>query len=78
MKKDVLQLELARRGSSTPISLQEPAATMGYKYVWAGRDGAYLKKIRPRLILCGDYNIAHREIDIHQSTGTKIPLVSAG
>ena len=24
-----------------------------------------LKKVRPNLILCGDYNICHRPIDIH-------------
>ena len=30
-----------------------------------------LKKKYPRLILCGDYNIAHREIDIHDPKGNK-------
>ena len=30
-----------------------------------------LKKDRPRLIVVGDYNIAHREIDIHDPKGNK-------
>ena len=30
-----------------------------------------LKKERPRLIVVGDYNIAHREIDIHDPKGNK-------
>ena len=30
-----------------------------------------LKKKHPKLILCGDYNIAHKEIDIHDPKGNK-------
>lgn len=30
-----------------------------------------LKKERPNLIICGDYNIAHNEIDIHDPKGNK-------
>ncbi len=30
-----------------------------------------LKKKHPKLILCGDYNIAHNEIDIHDPKGNK-------
>jgi exodeoxyribonuclease-3 len=32
---------------------------------------ANLKKERPKLIITGDYNIAHREIDIHDPKGNK-------
>ena len=72
----VLQLEF---GETRLINAYFPSGTsgderQGYKYVWLDEMGAYLKKIRkktPRLILCGDYNIAHREIDIHNPTGNK-------
>jgi exodeoxyribonuclease-3 len=30
-----------------------------------------LKKERPKLILCGDYNICHKAIDIHDPKGNK-------
>ena len=30
-----------------------------------------LKKTYPRIVLCGDYNIAHEEIDIHDPKGNK-------
>ena len=30
-----------------------------------------LKKHRNKLIICGDYNIAHKEIDIHNPKGNK-------
>jgi exodeoxyribonuclease III len=46
----------------------------GYKYQWLDEFYLYLdelKKKYPRLILCGDYNIAHREIDIHDPKGNK-------
>ena len=36
-------------------------------YRWIGE----LKKERPRLIVVGDYNIAHTEIDIHDPKGNK-------
>jgi exodeoxyribonuclease-3 len=36
-------------------------------YEWV----AELKKERPNLIIVGDYNIAHREIDIHDPKGNK-------
>ncbi|MBS1758940.1 MAG: exodeoxyribonuclease III [Bacteroidetes bacterium] len=46
----------------------------GFKYQWL--DEFYnwlndLKKTHPQLILCGDYNIAHNEIDIHDPKGNK-------
>jgi exodeoxyribonuclease III len=46
----------------------------GYKYQWLDEFYLYLaelKKKYPRLILCGDYNIAHKEIDIHDPKGNK-------
>ena len=36
-------------------------------YLWIEE----LKKERPNLIICGDYNIAHNEIDIHDPKGNK-------
>src|ERR1700744_5179798 len=45
-----------------------------YKYQWLDEFHAYLeelKKTHPRLVLCGDYNIAHKEIDIHDPKGNK-------
>ena len=61
------------------INAYFPSGTSGevrqsYKYVWLDEFGQYLDKIRttfPKLILCGDYNIAHAEIDIHDPKGNK-------
>jgi exodeoxyribonuclease-3 len=42
--------------------------------VWLDEFAVYLDELRkkfPRLILCGDYNIAHKEIDIHNPVGNK-------
>ena len=46
----------------------------GYKYQWLKEFESYLKKLqkkRSKIILAGDYNIAHREIDIHDPKGNK-------
>ncbi len=46
----------------------------GYKYQWLDEMYLYLdelKKKYPRLVLCGDYNIAHNDIDIHDPKGNK-------
>ncbi|CAN5687442.1 exodeoxyribonuclease III [soil metagenome] len=46
----------------------------GYKYVWLDEFHHYinsLKDTRPNLIITGDYNIAHKEIDIHDPKGNK-------
>lgn len=61
------------------INAYFPSGTSGderqkYKYQWLGEMQGYLDKIRkknPKLILCGDYNIAHNEIDIHDPKGNK-------
>lgn len=45
-----------------------------YKYQWLDEFYSYLQELRkthPRLVLCGDYNIAHNEIDIHDPRGNK-------
>jgi exodeoxyribonuclease-3 len=46
----------------------------GFKYQWLEEFFKYLETLKgehPRLILCGDYNIAHKEIDIHDPKGNK-------
>ncbi len=70
----VLRLDL---GDVTLLNVYFPSGTMGeirqtYKYQWLDEFVAYLdelQKTRPNLIICGDYNIAHREIDIHNPKG---------
>jgi len=45
-----------------------------YKYQWLDEMFAYVeevKKTNPKIILCGDYNIAHEAIDIHDPKGNK-------
>lgn len=66
-------------GDVTLINAYYPSGTSGderqtYKYRWLEEFLDYLnaiRKERPRLIVCGDYNIAHREIDIHDPKGNK-------
>lgn len=66
-------------GDVTLINAYFPSGTSGdirqsYKYVWLEEFFKYLhalKKKRPKLIVCGDYNIAHKEIDIHDPKGNK-------
>lgn len=61
------------------INAYYPSGTSGeirqaFKYKWLDDWLKYLKKIKkkyPRLIVCGDYNIAHKEIDIHNPKGNK-------
>ncbi len=46
----------------------------GFKYLWLDEMFIYLNELKaahPKLVLCGDYNIAHREIDIHDPKGNK-------
>lgn len=66
-------------GDITLINAYFPSGTSGelrqtYKYQWLDEFFVYiqdLKKHRPNLIICGDYNIAHKEIDIHNPKGNK-------
>jgi exodeoxyribonuclease III len=72
----VLQLDF---GKIRIINAYFPSGTSGderqdFKYKWLDEFFIYLKKLRkkyPQLVLCGDYNIAHREIDIHDPKGNK-------
>ncbi|MGH2642402.1 MAG: exodeoxyribonuclease III, partial [Chitinophagaceae bacterium] len=46
----------------------------GYKYQWLDDFLDYvnqLRKTNPKLIVCGDYNICHKAIDIHDPVGNK-------
>ena len=72
----VLQMDF---GDTRLINAYFPSGTSGeerqsFKYVWLDELYVYVNKLRkkyPRLILCGDYNIAHKEIDIHDPKGNK-------
>lgn len=72
----VIQLDL---GDLRLINAYFPSGTSGderqrYKYEWLDEFYIYLGELRkkyPRLVLCGDYNIAHRDIDIHDPKGNK-------
>lgn len=66
-------------GDITLVNAYFPSGTTGeprqsYKYVWLDEFSDYLnelKKTRRKLIVCGDYNIAHKEIDIHNPVSNK-------
>jgi exodeoxyribonuclease-3 len=66
-------------GEVTLVNAYFPSGTSGderqtYKYQWLDEFLDYLevlKKTRPKLIITGDYNIAHKEIDIHDPRGNK-------
>ncbi len=66
-------------GDITLLNNYFPSGTSGderqaYKYKWLDEFFEYadeLKRTRPQLIICGDYNIAHKEIDIHDPKGNK-------
>ncbi|HEY4063224.1 MAG TPA: exodeoxyribonuclease III [Puia sp.] len=72
----VIQLDF---GGVRLINAYFPSGTsgderQGFKYQWLDEFFDYLETLRkthPRLILCGDYNIAHKEIDIHDPKGNK-------
>ncbi len=72
----VIQLDF---GSTRLINAYFPSGTSGderqqFKYKWLGELHNYLNKQRkkyPDIILVGDYNIAHNEIDIHDPKGNK-------
>ncbi len=66
-------------GDLTLINAYFPSGTTGelrqaYKYVWLNELMDYLKMLRrerQKLVICGDYNIAHKDIDIHDPKGNK-------
>lgn len=66
-------------GDLTIINAYFPSGTSGelrqtYKYQWLNEFTQYLttlKKERTHIIVAGDYNIAHTEIDIHDPKGNK-------
>lgn len=66
-------------GDVTLINAYFPSGTSGelrqaYKYVWLDEFLDLLndlKKTRKKLIVCGDYNIAHKEIDLHNPFSNK-------
>jgi len=66
-------------GDWTLLNCYFPSGTTGeerqaFKMVFLDKFYAYaleLKKERPNLIIVGDYNIAHQEIDIHDPKGNK-------
>jgi len=66
-------------GDLTIINAYFPSGTSGaerqtYKYQWLEEFESYLndlQKVRSKIIVAGDYNIAHQEIDIHDPKGNK-------
>lgn len=66
-------------GDITVVNAYFPSGTSGdlrqtYKYQWLDEFFQYLqvlRETRPNLVICGDYNIAHKEIDIHDPKGNK-------
>jgi exodeoxyribonuclease-3 len=61
------------------INAYFPSGTSGderqeFKMKWLAELMTYLNKLKKnqkKIILCGDYNIAHKEIDIHDPKGNK-------
>jgi len=72
----VIQLQF---GNLLLINAYFPSGTsgverQGFKMKWLAELMTYLKTTRKKhnkIILCGDYNIAHNEIDIHDPKGNK-------
>lgn len=72
----VIQLDF---GDIRLINAYFPSGTSGdlrqqFKYTWLDELQTYLDKLKkkhPKIILCGDYNIAHEAIDIHDPKGNK-------
>ncbi len=66
-------------GDKTLINAYFPSGTsgderQGYKYQWLDEFLEYLntlRKERPNLIICGDYNIAHLDMDVHNPKTNK-------
>lgn len=63
----------------TLVNAYFPSGTSGelrqtYKYQWLDEFYTYineLKKEQPNLVICGDYNICHKSIDIHDPVSNK-------
>lgn len=61
------------------VCVYMPSGTTGelrqqFKYEWLADFQAYteqIKQVCPNLVVCGDFNIAHREIDIHNPVSNK-------
>jgi exodeoxyribonuclease-3 len=72
----VIQLDF---GKIRLINAYFPSGTSGserqdFKYAWLNEFQTYLNQLKlkyPRLLLAGDYNIAHKEVDIHDPKGNK-------
>lgn len=72
----VLQMDF---GDIRLINAYFPSGTSGdlrqaFKYMWLDEVYTYLSELSrtiPKLVLCGDYNIAHEAIDIHDPKGNK-------
>ena len=72
----VIQLQF---GELRLINAYFPSGTSGeerqnFKYTWLEefyKRIHLLQKKNPKIVLCGDYNIAHYEIDIHDPKGNK-------
>lgn len=72
----VIQMDF---GETRLINAYFPSGTSGderqqFKYAWLNEFNGYLDELKskkPNLIVCGDYNIAHQEIDIHDPKGNK-------
>ena len=66
-------------GDLTIVNAYFPSGTSGderqtYKYQWLDEMHLWLQQVRkerPQIILAGDYNIAYRDIDIHDPKGNK-------
>ena len=66
-------------GDVTLVNAYFPSGTsgedrQGYKYQWLEEFFEYVntvRKERPNLIICGDYNICHQAIDIHDPVRNK-------
>jgi len=72
----VIQLDF---GKLRLINAYFPSGTSGaerqtYKFQWLEEFYTYVQELRkthPNIILCGDYNIAHKEVDIHDPVRNK-------
>jgi exodeoxyribonuclease-3 len=61
------------------VSVYIPSGSSGdarqaYKMIWLDHFHAYINELKskfPHLVICGDYNICHHPIDIHDPVGNK-------